>query len=62
VQMRLVMAHVRRLETISPLHFAERIRHEEILDAITARDSRLAHSLMGEHVSYALSVMIKSFC
>lgn len=62
MQMRLVMAHVRRLETISPLHFAERIRHEEILDAIAARDARLAHSLMGEHVSYALSVMIRSFC
>jgi DNA-binding GntR family transcriptional regulator len=62
MQMRLVMAHVRRLETISPLHLAEQIRHEEILEAIIARDARLAHSLMGEHVSYALSVMIRSFC
>jgi DNA-binding GntR family transcriptional regulator len=61
-QMRLVMAHVRRLETISPLHFAEQISHEEILQAIVARDGALAHSLMGTHVKYALSVMIRSFC
>lgn len=61
MQMRLIMAHVRRLETIRR-HFAERIRHEEILSAIVARDARLAQTLMGEHVNYALSVMINSFC
>jgi DNA-binding GntR family transcriptional regulator len=61
-QMRLIMAHVRRLETISPVLSPEQVTHRAILDAITARDGRLAHSLMGEHISFGLECMIRSFC
>lgn len=61
-QMRLVMAHVRRLETMSPALSPEQVTHRAILDAITARDGRLAHALMGEHISFGLECMIRSFC
>jgi DNA-binding GntR family transcriptional regulator len=61
-QMRLVMAHVRRLETMSPVLSPEQVTHRAILDAITARDGPLAHALMGEHISFSLECMIRSFC
>ncbi len=43
-----LLVNVLFMDALTP----ESIRHEEILDATTSRDSRLAHSLMQEHVSY----------
>jgi len=60
-QMRLIMAYTHRLNPLF-LTFVDSISHREILQAVKLRDGVLAGSLMAEHVEFALTMMIKSFC
>jgi DNA-binding GntR family transcriptional regulator len=58
-QMRLVMAYMRRLYAL--VSVVDLVDHNEILEAIKARNGVRAGFLLGEHVDFALQSMIKSF-
>jgi DNA-binding GntR family transcriptional regulator len=60
-QMRLIMAYCHRLNPLF-MTFVDSVSHRQILEAVKSRDGVLAGSLAAEHVEFALSSMIKSFC
>jgi DNA-binding GntR family transcriptional regulator len=59
-QMGLIMAFMRRLNYL--VSAGDQISHRQILEAVKARDGARAAFLIGEHIDFALSVMIRSFC
>jgi DNA-binding GntR family transcriptional regulator len=59
-QMRLVMAYLRRMDSI--VFVVDRVSHSEILDAIEARDGARASFLLGEHIEFSLNEMLRLFC
>jgi DNA-binding GntR family transcriptional regulator len=60
-QMRLIMAYTLRLNPLF-MTFVDSVSHRQILESVKSRDGVLAGSLMAEHVEFALTMMIKSFC
>jgi DNA-binding GntR family transcriptional regulator len=59
-QMSLIMAFMRRLNYL--VSAGDQISHREILEAVKAKDGARAGVLVGEHIDFALSVMIRSLC
>jgi len=59
-QMRLVMAYLRRMDSI--VFVVDKVSHSEILEAISARDGERASSLLSEHIEYSLNEMLHLFC
>jgi DNA-binding GntR family transcriptional regulator len=58
VQMRLVMAYLRRLDLIPPT--PDRVTHRDVINAIKARDGARASHLIGQHINDALELAVKS--
>jgi DNA-binding GntR family transcriptional regulator len=59
-QMRLVMAYLRRMDSI--VYVVDQVSHSEILEAIQARDGARASYLLSEHISFSLNEMLRLFC
>lgn len=58
-QMHLIMAYMRRLDSFIPV--VDQVSHREILEAIKRQDGARASSLLGEHVDFALGIVLRSF-
>lgn len=59
-QMRLVMAYLRRMDSI--VFVVDKVSHSEILEAISTHDGERASSLLSEHIEYSLNEMLHLFC
>jgi DNA-binding GntR family transcriptional regulator len=59
-QMRLVLAYLRRLNSLVPV--IDEISHRQIVEAVKARDGARASFLIDAHVEHALETMLRSFC